>query len=537
MITRRDFLKFGAATAGLFGTRLITGSEMSRALGATIAQRLGGTLVVAQGLEPPHINPTLSFQSLIFVPANQVYDRLVSMDYGGAVSPGLAERWDISEGGLTYTFHLARNIRWTDGRPFTPEDIKFTYEGILEQKLPGTEQLRDVKAIETPNNTTLVIRLKEVNAAFLAQLAMSGTWYTQILPKHLYQGTDWSKNPRNETPVGTGPFILEEWVKGSHISYKANTSYYRGRPFLDRVVVRFISDPRAVQEAFRAGEIQYTTEEFAPPMREVLDMQNDRRWRVDILQGFLWYNVVYLNLQKTPLNDVRVRRAIAHAVDQNEQNRRVLLGKGVIQRSPAVDFLPGNWVNPRATFPEHNLQEANRLLDAAGYPRKVDGTRFSIHYLTFAASLYEAIATVFKAQMARVGIHVIIDLVEYGTWLAKLGSGDFDTSLYFPTYGPDPDAWRGNVGTRGSLNYMKYSSPRVDKALESGARTIDPNQRRRFYYEVQEELVKDLPYIHTCPLPLVFIMNNDFRGFANERETWGKAGPWRGGFRLVQKVR
>lgn len=221
--------------------------------------KAGGTLRVALSAEPITLNPGISNSQFDGFVTAKIFEGLVYLDEKLQAVPGLAESWTASADNKTWTFRLRRNVKWHDGKPFTSADVKFTIEQVLLPLHPlGRTTLGAIEALETPDPHTVVIRKKSSNVLlsppFIALNALSAA----IVPRHVYEGSDIRNHKANVAPVGTGPFKFKEWVKGSHIELVRFDEYFKpGRPYLDRVVFKFVPDVGAAIAALEKGEIDY----------------------------------------------------------------------------------------------------------------------------------------------------------------------------------------------------------------------------------------------------------------------------------------
>jgi peptide/nickel transport system substrate-binding protein len=189
--------------------------------------------------------------------ANNIFNRLVVLDvFGeGGISPDLAERWDILDDGRRYVFHLNRAATWHDGVPLTAHDVAYTYSEVLKNGYFALSWLQDIQAARALDDHTVEIVLQSPNAAFLSQLGIFVA--THIVPRHLYEGTDWATNPHNLNPVGSGPFKFAEWVRGERIELVANEDYWGEGPYLERLTYRVIPDPAEVAKLMERGEVHF----------------------------------------------------------------------------------------------------------------------------------------------------------------------------------------------------------------------------------------------------------------------------------------
>ncbi len=356
-VSRRRFLQQLGLSAAAAGTAVWTGPGIlgSTASASPTQVRQGGSLVIAIVSDPSTFNPDLStYNTNTLEIASSLYDTLVSYNRDWHVIPRLAERWAASGDAKSYVFYLAKNAKWHDGQPVTADDVKWTFETIVSGKGWAADYLRDLDKIETPNPNTVRIDLKRPNAGFLISLAEKGM---TILPKHLYQSGDWSSSTYNVTPVGSGPFKFVHYEKGSYVELAANTDYFRGRPYVDRIVFKIVPDPAVTVRAIEAGEVDYSTN-FAP-FGDIPRLEHDDHVRL------LYYTAPVIawlgfNLTRPPFNDLRVRQAIAYAVDKNELNQKSMDGKAVISTNL---YLEGHWAtDPAIKLPTYDPNMARQLL-------------------------------------------------------------------------------------------------------------------------------------------------------------------------------
>lgn len=221
----------------------------------------GGTFIIAHWGDPISFNPDAKVDDAGNGIYGCIFSKLITLDADYNVIPDLAESWEVSEDGLTYTFHLRKGVKWHDGHPFTSADVAWTLNQIRTHKeAPAWKNLVDVEDIETPDDYTVIIKLSKPYAPFLGFLAWYGTW---IMPQHLYAITengspvDWLSNPHNQNPVGTGPFKFAEWVKGDHVTVEKNPDYFLGEPYVDKIVFKILPDENTALQAFLNGEVDY----------------------------------------------------------------------------------------------------------------------------------------------------------------------------------------------------------------------------------------------------------------------------------------
>lgn len=498
------------AGALVAGASTATGSRQQRP-----TPLYGGTLVVAAG-DPGALNPAITSSGQVHPVTGEIFNGLVRLDRRFNPVPDLARSWTVSRDGRTYRFVLAPNVRWHDGRPFTSADVKYTYDEVLLKLHPRTRLLADfIERITTPSRTVVVFRLKRKYAPFL-------TWLDEengaILPKHLYEGTDPLTNPVNLRPVGTGPFRFVSYTPGVQVELERNPRYFKvGLPRLDRLVFRNMQSAQAAQ-AFEAGDVQVFMFPSGPDSLRFLNRPGVRvteRGR----EGSARVVPLILNTRRAPFDDVRVRRAIAWALDKDFIARTAYAGVLKPAKSPLTRFL--SWAyTPKVQQYTHDANRANELLDQAGLPRGSNGVRFRTSLIFDAGFARQA--DLIKAQLGVVGIDVDLKLMEMNTWVQRLYvQWDFDMGYTNYTHPPDPDVgWKriyvcSNIVKVPFANGSGYCNPDVDRLFDRAAEELDPVKRADIYEELQRTLASDVPVVPLVDGIGYWIYSTEFRGFGN----------------------
>lgn len=468
----------------------------------------GGTLVVAYWDDPISFNPDAKVDDAGYGIYQNIFNKLVTLDADYNIIPDLAEKWEISPDGKTYTFHLAKNVKWHDGQPFTAEDAKWTLETIIEKKGQAFANLQVIDKVEAPDPATLVVTLKQPNAPFLSFLAWYGTF---IMPKHIYAGTDWLNNPANQKPVGTGPFRFVEWQKGDHITLEANPDYFKGAPLLDKVIYRIIPDASTALQAFLNGEVD--VDQTRPSLSEVPNLQKTPGVKVMVLPAPSRHYVTF-NFTKDPTRKLELRKAVALAINRQEIVEKALKGFGAPAKgfyTPAIAWA----YNDKATLPDYNPEEAKKILDQAGFKPDKDGVRLRLTLPYFTGAEWKDIATIIKANLKEVGIDVKLEELEISAWMKKvIDNKDFDLTLLDGFQGPDPDNLRLRVGTKGSIQFMGYSNPEIDRLLEEAAGKTTTAERAPLYFKVQELMAQDLPIVPLSEVVTLWLFRDYVHGLS-----------------------
>ncbi|MDO9285663.1 MAG: ABC transporter substrate-binding protein [Aquabacterium sp.] len=454
--------------------------------------------------EPPFLFTAINTTLQMGMVGSKIMEGLLYLDTELKPQPLLAQSWTISPDGLRYTFKLRPNVKWHDGQPFTSADVRYTVMELLKKLHPrGRSSFAKVVAVDTPDALTAVIRLSEPSPPMLTALASS--YESPMAPRHLFEGTDAAANPYISKPVGTGPFVFKEWQKGSHIVLERNPAYWRaGKPMLQRIVFRIINDASARAAGLESGELQIGG--LSPvPLTDMARLAKNPALAIET-RGYAYmspFMLIELNLRRPPLNDVRVRQAIAHAIDRKRMTQIVWMGYG----QPAVSPIP----SPVTTFHstdlpgyEYDLEKAKKLLDAAGLKPGAGGVRFKMtHDFIPLGSDYQRTGEFIKQQLGRVGIEVELRSQDLPGFFRRVFTEyDFDsTSLYYgafadPTQGVQRLYWSKSI-QKGVVftNATDYRSADMDRVIEAGQRETDPVKRKALYDEMQRIAMTDLPVI------------------------------------------
>lgn len=480
----------------------------------------GGTLVVAMGGNPQTFNPNAKADDFGIFIAQNVFNKLVTLDVDYNVIPDLAKEWTVSDDGLVYTFTLESGVKWHDGEPLTAADVKWTYEAILANQGIAAGNIASIASIEAPADDTVVITLSEPNAALLPFLGWFGI---AIMPQHIYgDSPDWLDNPANEQPIGTGPYKLESFRHDDQVVLVRNDDYFRGAPALEKIIFSIIPDANTAVQAFLANEVDVML--MTPPLAQIPILQNTPGVEVDIWPMPNRYYLPF-NLGHEALAKVEVRQAIAHAISRDDILNKALKGIGEANDgfyTPAIGWA----FNDQVHAPAHDPARAESLLDAAGYAKGADGVRMKLQFVYFQGEPWGDIAAVIKDNLADVGIDVELVQLDQGAWFERVvGQGDYDLTLLAGQQGPDPDGLRLRFGTGGMLNMMGYSNPAVDEALARGVQ-VAQEERADYYFEAQALLAQDLPFVPLAEMVAMSVHRDFVKGLPHQQGTRGTVGEW-----------
>ena len=496
---------------------------------AAAEPRPGGTLVVAAQGGLRHLNPAVQSGSQSGLGV-QLFAGLVRLDDRFEPQPYLAERWEIAGDGLSYTFHLARNARFHDGVPVTSEDVAFSL-GVVKENHPfGIAMFDAVDRVETPDLHTAILRLKQPHPALMQALV---PLLMPVLPKHVFgDGRDLGTHPMNAMPVGSGPFRFTEWIRGRHVILERNDDFFiEGRPLLDRIVVRFINDPSVRMLALEKGEVDYHP--FAGlRFREALRIADNPELRVSTkgYEALGPVNYLEFNLREPPFDDLRVRRAVAYAIDQRYMVETLHGGL------PHPGYGPLHHTSPFFNggpdpYPV-DLERARRLLGAAGHAPDADGVRMrvTLDYPPFHTESLGTGAAYIKAQLKKVGIAVELrPPVDFASWAKRIASWDYRLTLNTHWTYPDPVIGVHRIYLCANIrkivwsNTQGYCNERVDALLGEAGATLDVDRRKALYGAFQRIVNEDLPLYFINEEPYVTVSH---RLVKNPPETvWGPMQP------------
>lgn len=472
----------------------------------------GGTLVVAIAADPGHLNPAITTSGATHAAAELLYNGLVGRDERGDPVPELAESWQVDQGGTVYRFYLREGVKWHDGAPFTAADVKFTFEEVLLKFHARTRASMGalLAGVETPDDRTVLFRFKQPYAPLLYQLDATEA---PIVARHIYEGSDPQTNPANNNPIGTGPFKFVSYAKGAEIRLARNRTYFKkGLPYLDGLVMRIIPDPSVQVLALENGETDFLWELRGPQQTR---LKSDLRFRLAQTAfnpgGSNCIMTVSFNLERPILKEIRVRRAVAHAIDRSPFVSQILFGEGKVAAAPISSGIP--WAHGSGVgMPRFDRPEAEQLLDSVGWKREgegsriargvagvSDGTRLSIDFVHFPT--FAKYGELVRQQLGGVGIGVVLRPLEPAVFVPTVFKDrNFDTNVISYCNGPDPEIGvrrmyhSSQIGAAPFTNAAAYRNPRVDALFDEASRTVDRDGRSRLYRQIQEIVAQDLPY-------------------------------------------
>jgi peptide/nickel transport system substrate-binding protein len=487
------------------------------------AQKRGGTLVMLVQPEPPTLASYISTSGPIGQVTSKIFDGLLEYDFSLKPIPGLAESWKVSPDGKTITFTLQRGVKFHDGKPFTSADVKFSVLEVLKKMHPrGPATFREVTEIDTPDAHTAIFRL--AGPAPYLLMALSG-YESPMLPKHLYEGTDIKASKYGNAPVGTGPFKFVEWQRGQFIRLDRNPDYWKpGRPYLDRIVARFVTDSATRTAAIEKGEA-HVGGFAAIPWPDVKALAKLPTIEATTKGYEMSSPIVQLdfNTRKAPFDNLKVRQAVSYAVSRKAVIENVWFGWGKPATGPInSNFAPvGFYTSQVHNYDVPNgIETANKLLDDAGFKRGAGNIRFEIvHDVTPYGEEWQRYGEYVQQVLAELGIKATLRYEDVATWLKRLYTDyDFQLSSNWIQGLADPvigvhRLYHSKQIRPGTVfvNETGWSSPRTDQLMDQATVELDPKKRAALYQEFQKLVVEAAPLVWVHELQFVTVYNKQFK--------------------------
>ncbi len=463
----------------------------------------GDRLVDASIGDATNLIPMIAGDASSHAIAGQLYLSLLKYDKNLNLVGQLAASWDIAPDNKTITFHLRPHLQWTDGKPLTSSDCAFTLK-LIQDKNTQSAYKADyelVSGFEAPDPLTFVVHYREPFSPALT------SWSSlAILPEHVFAGVDIMNTELSRHPQATvGPYQLADWQSQQSILMKANPNYFDGPVWIAERLTRIIPD-RATQflelSAGRLDSVGLTPVQYQRlfDSKPMLKANYNRYKYLDFVYTYLGFN-----LKRKPFDDIRVREAIAYAINRQEILDGVQLGLGETIASP---YKPGTfWVNKKLKPRPYDPEKSKQLLAEAGWSDSdgdgvfdKNGTPLSFTILTNNGNKQRAdAATIMQYRLKKIGIDVHIRLVEWSAFIENfINKRQFDAVILGWSLSPDPDQytiWHSSQTGPRQFNFLSYSNAKVDAALVAARRTFDRQQRKQQYDIMQAEIHHDVPMV------------------------------------------
>lgn len=451
----------------------------------TAAPKTGGTLIGARAADAKGLDPHKQTAFSSFRMLEMVYDPLVTFDKDLKVVPNLASSWKWSDDAKTLTMTLRNNVKFHSGNPMASDDVMYSFQRILDEKTGAAARssFTSITKMDTPDANTIVFTLSAPNAAILS--SMTSLNAAIVDKKAVSGGADPGK-----VDVGTGPFMIDNWVPDRTLTMKAFKDYWvAGEPRLAGIEWRTIPDESSILAGLRAKTLDFA---IINDPRVGLLAGNASSGLVVARSPALAYHVLQLNASRPVFRDVRVRQAISCAIDRQQVLDTASLGEGQVTAPLTPPFYAANLSD--LTCYKQDVAKAKQLLADAG---KSTGVSFKVIAASDEPPTAVAEAQNIQAQLKAVGIDMQIETLELGVYVDRWLKADFDAAEALNGGNPDPDVMFYRYwNSTGNLNKVAaYSSPDIDRLLDQGRATADPNARKPIYNDIQKKLADTAPWV------------------------------------------
>ncbi|MBV9597898.1 MAG: ABC transporter substrate-binding protein [Chloroflexi bacterium] len=469
------------------------------------AQR-GGTLRVGLDVDADTLDPRLTKNTSGYRIKELAFNGLVAINPDYSPVADLAEKWDNPDD-KTWVFHLRQGVKFHDGSPLTANDVKYTYESVIDPSLnsPLRSFYLSVDKVDATDPNTVTFTLKDTFAPFLSYMDLG------IVPQA--SGT---KPDFGTRPVGTGPFKVDTWNTGDSIDLSAFDGFYAGRANLDRVRVKVVPDNSARVVALESGDLDFVQSPLSP--QDVSREQSAAKLKVDRTPA-AGYTYVNLNTADPILSDKMVRQALSHLVNKQQIIDTIYKGIGQPANGPIV---PGMWAYS-ADVPSYDYSpdKARQLLDDAGWKagadgiRTKDGQKLSLVVRTHSEDPdRKQLIQVLQSEFQNVGIDASTNTVEFPAFFQDVQDGKYQVGVIGWLNLSDPDrATFRQFTTDGSANYGKYRNDQVDSLLKQARMTLDQTKAKQLYTDAVKQIVDDAPYIFVQVQEYIAISTPKLQGY------------------------
>jgi peptide/nickel transport system substrate-binding protein len=463
----------------------------------------GGILVVGATDEAADLDPHWQNALARQQRTQNIYSYLVQADKDLRIQPDLAEKWELSPDGKTYTFSLRKGVKFHNGRELTSEDVKYSIERIRDpnKASQGKALMASIDGVDTSDKYVAKITLKEPDSGLLA--AFASAWGAIVAKEEV----DKAGGNLNKADGGSGPYMIEEWVPNQALKLKKFPDYYdKNVGFVDGITFQVIPEESAIIAQLRSGSVHMTLLKDNKNYQVVKDVPN-----LDAIRGTrLGFDYLDIDNQREPFNKIEVRQALQAALDRDEFLAVCTSGLGTLI-SPVPPALKDYTIDPKS-FPEYkqDLNKAKELLAKAGV---ANGFRTSIDIIPQFATMVTG-SQVLADQLKKIGIELEIKQYEYGVWLDRFNTHQFDMAWNVTGGNADPDPLlRSRLHSKTGSNQNNSTDTEIDKLLDEGKLITDLAKRKEHYANTQKVLVQKVPQVWMFSSDLIHVMKKTVKGY------------------------
>jgi len=463
----------------------------------------GDWLIRRLPAEPATLNPITATDVYAGAIDGLVMETMLDMDLKTQeLIPLLAESWEVSEDKLTFTFHLRKDVRWHDGKPFTADDVIYSFERIMDPKVDSAHlRLYYIDCVEAKKLDDYTVRFRWKKPYFKALEMLGGM---PIVPKHILDdGTDFNKHPFGRHPIGTGPYRFVKWETGKRIELERNPDYWGKPAYFDKIIFKIITDNNVALQVFKQGGLDIVSLTAIQWLKQTNSPHFQKRAN-KIYYDYPSYSYIGWNLRREPFNDRKVRQAMTMLLDRQSILKNIYYCLGKVVSGPFYINTPyyDHSIKPLAYDPER----AKKLLAEAGWIDHngdgwldKNGKDFRFELLIVADSQNaEKIATIYKEELKKAGIDMQIRRLEWSVFLQHIQEWKFDACMLGWALDANPDPyqlWHSSMAdVKGSSNHIGYKNPEVDKLIEQARAEFDKQKRIQILHKIHRIIHDDQPY-------------------------------------------
>jgi peptide/nickel transport system substrate-binding protein len=498
------------AALGLLVVSGCSGSKPAQGPGQSSGPKRGGNLIVAATADTPSLDPHVEGANLRSVRTSLLYETLVWADENLQIKPQLAETWEVAPGGLEYTFHLRKGVKFHNGKEMDAEDVKYSYDRLRDEKTgsPGRGDFGVVKSIDVVDPYTVRFVLTKPNAAFLAAI---GGRYSAVVPKDIVK----NGNELKAAAVGTGPFRLKEWAPKEKLVYERFPDYWdKDKVYLDTITVQIIPDENSIVAALRSGQVGFT---ILGDTKKYLDLKDDANLKTQRQTAVKWA-IMDLALDQKPTDNLKVRQAIALAIDKQAVVQAATQGIGTV-----IGVLPPamkDFALPMDQLPnqKRDVARAKQLMAEAGYP---NGTEMTLRIINGYPEMPPT-ASVIAANLKEIGMEVKVQSVDLGVWSQDWSQGKNPPTLNAWGGFMDPDLlfYRHFHKKPEGGDFRRWNSDQGSKLLDQGREALDPKERVKIYAEFQKLVAEEVPTVPLYAGDDVTVAQKYVEGYVHHPSGW-----------------
>jgi peptide/nickel transport system substrate-binding protein len=475
----------------------------------------GGTIIIGVSNDVDSFNPLFGESTLAQETTHLILLGLADLNDKSEFEPEIAKSWESSEDHLKLTYYLRKEAVWSDGIPITAEDVKFTFDLLMDTTVASPRQgvTEYIKKVIVEDQHTVTFEFSEAYPAQIFDTA------GEILPKHILENVDRSTLRSHEfgrNPIASGPYKLSKWVSQQYIELVPNEKYYGQAPHLDRIVFKIVPDKSNLLMQLRTGEIDMMTN-IPPAEIEKLQRENENlsMYQVD---GRVYYFIGYNGVNKL-FSNKKIRQALTMALDRDKIIEAVLYGYGKPCIGPLPPMIKWAYNNEVEEIP-FDPQAAKEILatqgwsddDGDGYIDK-DGQNFEFTLITGAGNQIKSdVAVISQEQLRKIGVKVNIQTLEWTNFIKQIQNKDFEACIngWSSSYYIDPTPIFHSTATN-MFNFVSYANPAVDKLIEEGREEMDRQKSSKTWREFQQLVYQDQPYTFLFWIDKAIAVSNRFK--------------------------